>query len=484
MKQRTTYLVSSPEYTHPDNFELSPESLHIKTLHAAREDRLTIGYNELPPELWNVLKQCNEVFIRWSTGKPYESVDPFGSRVPAGLHVFLKPQREALPFHHRSSICTLLNDAFGLNKDECKGFEESFVEIPGGYQFYSPLKSIEQFESFVEKLLCKTDYCRARVAPLGSADYIDLKYDAVSQTLVANSFWSRPEQPWQETVKSVEGHKNIEVGVLGNDPPIAPESLTMGGVLHVVAKDDKLEPVMFTFPSRHHRSLGSFTLTTPLPTGLHPKLELAISPSGSPLKPPSEDCTLNAYFTLPKALFVDKYQLSTANPQLLKSLNLKRLRNVSGETDLEAPVWGVTRWGSSILVELDEAGSTFELPLHLRYLEPRNGTDQAQVSFASPSVFWACKSEEWSMMSNNPFDRSHLGWEHLFPEQTMYYHLSPATGEEAWKTVDVPVLDLRYAGIVKVGTVVVVLGGFFWVCWKVFSSFAAANKEEEVKKTQ
>jgi hypothetical protein len=98
MKQRTTYIITDPESTHPDNFVLEPQSLHIKTLHAAREDRLTIGYNELPPEIWNVLKQCNEVFIRWSTSRPYESVDPYGSRVPAGLHVFLKPQREAVPY--------------------------------------------------------------------------------------------------------------------------------------------------------------------------------------------------------------------------------------------------------------------------------------------------------------------------------------------------------------------------------------------------
>jgi hypothetical protein len=107
MKQRTTYIITDPESTHPDNFVLESQSLHIKTLHAAREDRLTIGYNELPPELWNVLKQCNEVFIRWSTSRPYESVDPFGSRVPAGLHVYLKPQREAVPYVPRNSFYEL-----------------------------------------------------------------------------------------------------------------------------------------------------------------------------------------------------------------------------------------------------------------------------------------------------------------------------------------------------------------------------------------
>jgi hypothetical protein len=245
------------------------------------------------------------------------------------------------------------------------------------------------------------------------------------------------------------------------------------------------EPVMFTFPSRHFRSPASYSLTTPQPTGLHPKLQIDISPSRH-LKSPGEDCTLNAYFKLPRGLFVDKYQLSSANPQLLSSLKIKRLRNVSGEADLEAPVWGSNRWGSSVLVEVDpeqttDTGLTVELPLHLRYLEPKNSTE-SEMRFALPSIFWACRSEEWSKMGNSPFDRMHLGWEHLFPEQTMYYHLSPA--EDAWKTIRVPVLDLQHAMIVKVGTVTVILGGFLWVCWKIFASFTANNNKKSVKKTE
>jgi hypothetical protein len=145
---------------------------------------------------------------------------------------------------HRSSICSLLNDAFGLDASDCKSFEDSFVEIPGGYQFYSPLASISALRSYVEKLLCAgssdSDDCKSKVGPLESADYVDLKYDAISQTLVANTFWSRPEKPWQESIKSIKGHNNIEVGVLGNEKPMVEESLTLAGVLHVVAKDDKL----------------------------------------------------------------------------------------------------------------------------------------------------------------------------------------------------------------------------------------------------
>ena len=97
MKQRTTYLISSAEATHPDNFVIEPTRLQIKSLHGAREDRFTIGYDELPTGVRDALRQCSEIVVRWSTGKIYAAVDPFGSRVPAGLHIYASPSREVVP---------------------------------------------------------------------------------------------------------------------------------------------------------------------------------------------------------------------------------------------------------------------------------------------------------------------------------------------------------------------------------------------------
>jgi hypothetical protein len=85
-----------------------------------------------------------------------------------------------------------------------------------------------------------TPECKEQIESVGSADYIDLRYDAISQSLIINTFRSQPAEPWRETLQPVGTHKNIEVGVLGNEKPIATESLTLGGFLHVVGKDDKL----------------------------------------------------------------------------------------------------------------------------------------------------------------------------------------------------------------------------------------------------
>lgn len=220
------------------------------------------------------------------------------------------------------------------------------------------------------------------------------------------------------------------------------------------------------------------------PAGLHPKLNLHIE---EPLKQPEEECTLNAYYTLPRTLFVDKYQLSSANPQLLESLNIKRLRDIKGEIDLEAPAWASDLWGSSVLIEVDTArheegkGLDVELPVHTRYQDPQN-TTLAYTRFAEPSVFWACRSEDWTGRSKNPFHRVRLGYEHLFPEQTMFYHLSPQ--EYGWKSLDVAVLDVGYADMVKVGTFGVIVAGFLWVLFKTISTAFRRQKKVDEKKTQ
>lgn len=407
-----------------------------------------------------------------------------------------------------SEVCPLINKAFGIS--DCKSLDSSFSKIPGARQFYSPADSIAPFHDYLRELVCGSDAdqkCGSRIDHLQNADYVDITYDAISQSLVLSAFTSQQAEPWQLTIAAPAPEQKVEIGVLGLDNAIDPEGITLSGFIHVVGVDNKLgnfppsplhsqstssylslEPVYFTFPAKHHLHPATYSLSIPEPAGLHPKLELSIT---SPVSPPREDCTLNAYYTLPRTLFVDKYQLSSANPQLLESLKIRRLRDVRGEIDLEAPAWESDLWGSSILVEVDPArhddgdGTNMlkvELPVHTRYQEPRNVTS-APTQFALPSVFWACKSEDWTGMSKNPFNRVRLGYEHMFPEQTMFYHLAPA--EEGWKAIDVPVLDVGYAEMVKVGTVGVIVAGFVWVLLKTITTAVRAQRREVgPKKTQ
>lgn len=94
MKQRTTFIISDAESTHPDNFEVSDKSLNIKSLPAVREDHFTLSFDELPEHLRTTLQGCRELVIHWASGRPYESTIPYVSRVPPGLHVFVAPEPE------------------------------------------------------------------------------------------------------------------------------------------------------------------------------------------------------------------------------------------------------------------------------------------------------------------------------------------------------------------------------------------------------
>lgn len=157
--------------------------------------------------------------------------------------------------------------------------------------------------------------------------------------------------------------------------------------------------------------------------------------------------------------------------------------------DLEAPDWIIQRWGSSALLELEHpfspskgigAGWNVTIPLHLRYLSPsRNSSGVAAAEMPWPVVFWACTAEEGSKMSVNPFNRVNLGYDGLFGQNTLFYHIPPAQTADVRliEEVRVPVLDLDRAGYVEWGTVGVILLGAAWVCLKLFDAFSTSRSK-------
>jgi PIG-X / PBN1 len=342
-------------------------------------------------------------------------------------------------------------------------------------------------------------------------------------------------------VDSSPGAEKVEVGVLSNETPIDPSEINLSGFLTVVGEDDRPNPTLFSFPSRHQalpRSQAEqqkYTVSFLKPTGLHPMMKIsfpAASSLGPPSsKPPSSICALHTYLTLPSPLFADKYQLSTVSDSLfLRSHNLVALRSISGETDLEAPDYVVERWGSNLLFQLatpdsssnttgteesgGDGGWNVTIPLHLRYLPPApHGHSDIEIPW--PIVFWACAADEGAKFPVNPFDRVNLGYEGLFGGRTMFYHVDPhphlgigSSGKGAGagfesnlggrlvERIRVPVLGTAVwaADWVEWGTVLVVLMGFAWVCWRLrvgytasSSSTSSLQKEqsaEATKKTQ
>ncbi|KKZ65200.1 hypothetical protein EMCG_08960 [[Emmonsia] crescens] len=530
MRKRITFVHAAEGKFDPEQITVNDDSLSIQSLQAARQERATFAFHELPQELWQVLKQCQELHIRWSSQYVYDAVPPFASRVSPGLHVFYTPADQGRP---ATLLCPLLRKVFD-DKLKCYLPETSFISPPiqsrrfisnPPLQFHQLLPSLDEFVTYIQQKICPQqgykdiDSCQSQVTSLLSADSLDIDFDNISHTLTAAGYWSKSPQKngWTETIrKHEESTDKVEVGILAMERARQPEELSMGGFLAVVGEDKKLQPTLFSFPSRHHPFPHSskYTITFPHPTGLHPTLHLSIprsSITAAPARaPPDTTCALHTYLTLPSSLFADKYQLSTTDPLFLQSHNLVSLRAIAGETDLEAPDWVTDRWGSSFLLELatpslqsssssqkeksvndDNDNWQITIPLHLRYLPP-SPSGYRNVSVPWPVVFWACAAEDeeeagGKKVGINPFDRVGLGWDGLFAPGTLFYHLHPnastfVTNVDADANADrdrvmmvekiqVPVLRIGGGGgglledvrSIEMVTLIVVIFGFLWV---------------------
>ena len=356
------------------------------------------------------------------------------------------------------------------------------------YNFHADVRSLGDLAMYFLYKICPSHgrSCLDRASALATAEYLDMDWNATAKTVTLTSYRHAPidGQTWDETLQL--NASRLEVGVLARDKPVPaePENLALGGFLTVVGKDKKPDPVLFTFPSRHHDSPASYAMSFVAPTGLHPTMRLSLSPSSLPAR---RHCQLFAHLTLPSVLFPDKYQLSAE--LFLASKNLRTIRAVWGETDLEAPDWAVSKWGSSMLVELappSAAQSTAwhaDIPLHLRYLAPAEG-GLATSDVPWPVVFWACRANAESKLDMNPFDRRQLGYDGVFAPQTLFHHLQPnaTEGSSLRETLAVPVLDTVRSGHVEGLTVAIILAGLIWVLWKLLPLRRALDTVNKEKK--
>jgi len=133
----------------------------------------------------------------------------------------------------------------------------------------------------------------------------------------------------------------------------------------------------------------------------------------------------------------------------------------------------------------------------LRYLTPSSG-GYANTTLPYPVVFWACDAtSETFKPKGNPFDRTGLGYDALFNEGTIFYHVDPVTATAVGGTkadtevrlaldVRVPVLDLEKAWYVEGVTGLIVALGVTWVLWKSFGPLKTiagrSKKSEKVRK--
>ncbi|KAI8634576.1 PIG-X [Xylariaceae sp. FL1651] len=491
MRQRITFFHGNENGVEPASLKICDRSISGPDLIAVREHRVTLALEELPAELQELLHEVHDLHIRWSTPLAHETLGPWSSRLPPGLHVFYTPQKSEAADSVR--LCTLLRAVFG--NIDCSTPTESFTKLPSdrfshstAYQYFHPLDNLSNLSMYAEQYACVPGdlECKKWAQELGHAVSLDLSYDATSHTVKATAVW--PEGHQTLSIGSHPDHRT-EVGILTPDSPPHLESYELGvaGLLTVLGEDTKPSPVLFAFPSRHKSTESSFSSAFLQPLGLHPTLQLSIDSSKPPL--PDATCSLHTYMTLPRTIFADKYQLE--DELFLASKNLTALRYISQPVDLEAPDYAMQLWGSSVLLELqppsaqDDTPWTAEIPLHLRYMSPAEG-GYSSIKVPWPAVFWSCNAEGEAKFSNSPFDRANLGYDGLFGPQTLFWHVNPSSEKDGSLNhqIRVPVLDLNKTEWISAGTAAVVLVGFAYIVWKLASVYLRTGYSSQKSVTE
>lgn len=409
-----------------------------------------------------------------------------------------------------AQLCPALKEAFGPL--DCDSPKTSFTTLPNDrfshsttYQYFAPLESLTPLITYAHGTLCPTPSsihpegasCASRVDRLATASSLDVSYDTISHALKVTATWAHQPQPLIVASPLDAANHRVEVGVLAasdQQQGVEAHEIGVAGVLMVLGQDKKPSPTMFKFPARHRQVSGGgggggFSMAVVEPAGLHPTVRITLDEAAVRRGWPDDDgngeCGLHAYWTLPRTVFADKYQLS--DPLFLASQNLTALRYISQPVDLEAPDYVMKPWGSAVLLELSPpppppaaaaGGSptgtwTAEVPLHLRYLSPAPGGYRS-VEVPYPAVFWACTTEEGTKFPSSPFERVNLGYDGLFGPRTVFWHIDPRpvrAGGRLTSEIQVPVLDLDKAGWVSTGTAAVVMLGFGWIVWKLLQVY-------------
>ncbi|KAH8673936.1 PIG-X [Xylariales sp. PMI_506] len=499
MRQRTTLFHHNDDAIEPKSVKVKGRTISGPDITAVREDRFIISLAELPQELQELLRATQELHIRWSSPTMHKSIGPYNSRLPPGVHIFYTPQ-SGHGTNSSDPICSFL-ETF-IPSGGCSSSLEFFSLLSrdessrgATYQGYFFSGNLSQYHEHAAGYICtpSDNECKQRVRELERARSIDFSHETGSDTVKITVVGDHKKQSL--TMTASENHR-LEVGLLTPNIPGHLEAHELGvtGLLTVLGEYTEPKPTMFSFAARHKTSGSVFSSEFKKPLGLHPTLKLSIDSNKPPIM--DETCSLYAYFTLPRTIFADRYQLE--DPLFLTSKNLTALRYISEPVDLEAPDYVMKIWGSALLLELELPSSdqaepfTAEVPLHLRYQAPRaGGTQDFQVPY--PALFWACDAEEGALFSGSPFDRVDLGYDGLFGPETLFWHLDPipqSEGSPLVLTDAVPVLDLGKSSSISLITGVTVLAGFVWVVWKLLAVYLRAGyaaplpQDEKLKKKQ
>lgn len=105
------------------------------------------------------------------------------------------------------------------------------------------MPTLKDLITYIQLKICPPhdEECLDKASSLSAVDYLDIDYEAISQSLVLSAFRHEPPYPGTWTAKFQKSGESakIEVGVLASEKSAEPEELSLGGFLTTIGESTK-----------------------------------------------------------------------------------------------------------------------------------------------------------------------------------------------------------------------------------------------------
>jgi len=154
-------------------------------------------------------------------------------------------------------LCPILCKIFGAQIN-CTLPEDVFTNIPllserfassAAFQYHEILPTLSNLVVYIQEKICskRDEACYLAAFYLGFADYLDVDYDAISQSVTFTAFHheppplaiGKPRDAWDEPIDAKRSQMKIEVGILASEKATRAEELSLGGFLFTLGENTK-----------------------------------------------------------------------------------------------------------------------------------------------------------------------------------------------------------------------------------------------------
>ena len=284
MRQRITLVHGPDDPFDPKQLRADVNALHVKSLKAAREDRLTFSLYELPQEVLMASTSAGQLLLTISAMASIKTMSRAARAMGLRQSIFpCGPFRlDCLPWAPRflyptkgpfcvckedyghivtfdpvilitasDLLCPLLTKSFGSGIG-CTLPEHTFTALSviserfassSAYQYYEDTTTLNDLVVYIQQTICANNQsCRNKADALELADYFDFDYDTISQSVVVSAFWhtGASSGKWDVDIDNRNATVQTEVGIFANQKPTNPGELSLRGVLVVLGKDEKM----------------------------------------------------------------------------------------------------------------------------------------------------------------------------------------------------------------------------------------------------